>query len=72
MRFLRGWRGRLLTNTAVLTEVCHLLGHHRLSAVDFLAWAEQALVIDNETARDLPRIRAIMSDYADLPADFAD
>ena len=30
------------------------------------------LMIDGETAPDLPRIIEIMKKYADLPADFAD
>ncbi len=39
---------------------------------DFLFWAACALLLDTETANDLPRIRALMEQYHDLPADFAD
>jgi predicted nucleic acid-binding protein len=39
---------------------------------DFLGWAGQALIIDQETSDDFPRIIEIINKYADLPADFAD
>jgi predicted nucleic acid-binding protein len=71
--FLRGFRGVLLTNAAVITEVCHVLdfsgGRPRL---DFLTWAERALEIDGPTREDLGRARQILEKYADLPADFTD
>lgn len=71
--FLRDFRGGLLTNAAVVTEVCHLLdfsgGRPRL---DFLKWAERALEIDGPVREDLSRAREILEKYADLPADFTD
>ena len=70
---IQGARGVLLTNAAVITEVCHLLdfagGRPR---VDFLGWAERALQIDGPEREDLPRARQILVKYADLPADFTD
>jgi uncharacterized protein len=60
----------LVTNMVVMSEVVALLSPSFQTA--FLGWAIGALVVDQETARDLPRIVEIMSKYADLPADFAD
>jgi len=70
----RSRRSRLVANACVLTEVTCLLSSRGLrTAIDpFLAWASEALEIDTELSGDLPRIRAILAKYADLPADFAD
>lgn len=64
----------LLTNVCVLTEVTYLLHRRGLrAAVDpFLEWAIASLTVDRDTVDDLPRIRTIMAQYADLPADFTD
>jgi predicted nucleic acid-binding protein len=70
--FVRKHRGPMITNVAVMTEVCHLLDFSTEAQRDFLAWAEQALELDGETPRDLGRIREIVVKYASLPADFAD
>jgi uncharacterized protein len=72
VEFVRSHRGALVTNVAVLTEVCHLLDFSTAAQLDFLAWAQNALDIDAQTVVDLPRIRAIVDKYSDLPADFAD
>lgn len=62
----------LYTNIAVITEVVHLLDFEVRAQLDFLHWAMQALHVDGRTEHDLPRIRALIEKYADLPADFAD
>ncbi len=64
----------LLTNVCVMTEVTYLLHRRGLGeAIDpFLAWATASLTVDRDTVDDLPRIRTIMAQYADLPADFTD
>jgi len=64
--------GRLVSNLPVLTEVTYMLDFSLDAQRDFLAWAEQALTIDQHTVGDLPRIRAVLEKYGDLPADFAD
>ncbi|WP_338115819.1 type II toxin-antitoxin system VapC family toxin [Thiocystis violacea] len=61
-----------MTNVAVITEVVCMLDFAAQAQRDFLLWAESALVLDTETVNDLPRIRALMEKYSDLPADFAD
>ena len=70
--FIRDQQGRLVTNLPVLTEVVYMLDFSFAAQRDFLAWAEGALAIDQRTVDDLPRIRAVVEKYQDLPADFAD
>lgn len=70
--FVENLSGRLVTNLAVLTEVVYVLDFSYQAQCDFLYWAEQALMIDTRTVSDLPRIRALLKKYNDLPADFAD
>lgn len=70
--FLRGVRGTLHTNLAVITEVVHMLDFSPQAQMDFLAWAGRALRIDPLTQGDFPRILEIIAKYQDLPADFAD
>jgi predicted nucleic acid-binding protein len=70
--FVRSIRGPLITNLPVITEVVYMLDFSAQAQRDFLFWAEQALTIDTETPSDLPRIRALLEKYSDLPADFAD
>lgn len=72
VRFLRRNRLPLITNLPVVTEVVYVLDFSNEAQRDFLSWAQQALTIDTDTVENLPRIRAILEKYADLPADFAD
>jgi predicted nucleic acid-binding protein len=72
VEFIEGLDGRLITNLPVITEVVYVLDFSPQAQRDFLAWVEQACAIDTGTPSDLPRIRALMAKYADLPADFAD
>lgn len=71
-RFIERNRQPLITNLPVVTEVVYVLDFSGEAQRDFLFWAQQALTIDLHTVEDLPRIRAILEKYADLPADFAD
>lgn len=70
--FIQRHRGPLVSNIAILTEVCHLLDFSVHAQQDFLEWAEKGLDLDAETHHDLTRIREIIAKYQDLPADFAD
>jgi uncharacterized protein len=63
----------LLTSTAVLTELFHLLGSNRRD-VD-LAWQlvrSGALSLLSISDADLPDVEALMRKYHDRPMDFAD
>lgn len=70
--FLRTSAHRWTTNLPVLSEVVHMLRYSSEAQVAFLNWSSRALLIDDATSTDLPRIAEIMTKYADLPADFAD
>jgi predicted nucleic acid-binding protein len=72
LAFVRKQQGPLMTNLPVVTEVVYMLDFSHQAQRDFLFWAESALVLDTETVSDLPRIRALLEKYSDLPADFAD
>jgi predicted nucleic acid-binding protein len=72
VEFIKNVRGTLYTNLAVITETVYMLDFSTQAQCDFLVWAGDALVIDNDTAQDFPRIIEIVRKYADLPADFAD
>ena len=72
-RFLRNFKGGLLTSWPVLTEVCHMLGFSVDRQVDFLEWVQRGAV----EVRDLPgnametMIRATKT-YRNVPMDLAD
>ncbi len=72
-RFLRKFKGGLVTSWPVLTEVCHMLGFSVDRQVDFLEWVQRGAV----EIRDLPgnametMIRATKT-YSNVPMDLAD
>jgi predicted nucleic acid-binding protein len=70
--FVKNQHWPLVTNFPVVTEVVYMLDFSPQAQRDFLFWAESALVLDTDTLIDLPRIRALLEKYRDLPADFAD
>ncbi|MEZ5582129.1 MAG: PIN domain-containing protein [Candidatus Competibacteraceae bacterium] len=72
LRFVERNRRPLITNLPVITEVVYVLDFSGEAQRDFLFWAQQALTIDAGTVNDLDRIRTVLENYADLPADFAD
>lgn len=63
----------LLTSSAVLTELFHLVGDRRREME--AAWTflqSGAIVLGALTSAELPEIHALMSRYWDRPMDFAD
>jgi predicted nucleic acid-binding protein len=63
----------LVTSTAVLTELFHLVGHSRREHT--AAWAlvrSGALTVATLSDRDLPHLESLMRRYHDRPMDFAD
>jgi uncharacterized protein len=69
---VRGSSAYLISNLPVLTEATFVLRFSVEAQRDLLWWAQQALALDQDTAADLPRIIALLHQYRDLPADFAD
>jgi uncharacterized protein len=73
LRFIRGFRGELISNIAVMTEATHLLDFSVRVQIDFLQWACNGGIAIAEISReDLERIIELTNKYADLPMDFAD
>jgi uncharacterized protein len=72
LEFARTCRSRLITNLPALTEAAFLLRFNVDAQRDCLSWVQRALVIDQSTSSDLPRIITLLDKYRDLPADFAD
>jgi predicted nucleic acid-binding protein len=72
VEFVRGNSSRLVSNLPVLTEATFVLRFSVDAQRDLLWWAQQALDLDHRTGADLPRIIALLHQYRDLPAAFAD
>jgi len=72
VEFVRGNSAHLISNLPVLTEAAFVLRFSVDAQRDLLWWTQQALDIDQGTAADLPRITALLHQYRDLPAAFAD
>jgi len=71
--FLKGYRGKLLTTWAVLTEVSHMLDFNLNVQIDFLKWVELGGVdICDISQRDLALIIEMMQNYSNIPMDLAD
>ena len=63
----------LLTSSAVLTEVFHLLRHSRVDMEAAWTFLESGAVLLGAVADDeLPHLHALMARYRDRPMDFAD
>jgi predicted nucleic acid-binding protein len=72
-RFFAAWKGAVVSTEAVLTEATHLMGRlkgGREACLDFFL-AGGALVAPATTA-SLRRCRDLLTQYADLPMDYAD
>jgi predicted nucleic acid-binding protein len=72
-QFFRDWHRHVVSTEAVLTEATHLLGGSpggRQACVDFFL-SGGALLVPATTA-SLRRASALVSQYADLPMDYAD
>lgn len=71
--FIRNFKGELVSNYAVITEVTHLIDFNVQVQIDFLRWAGNGgITIADITGEDLQRIISLTEKYADLPMDFAD
>ena len=73
MTFMKGYRGKLVTSWAVVTEVLHMLDFNVSVQLDFLQWLERdALEIPIISTGDITRMIVLSRKYADVPMDFAD
>jgi uncharacterized protein len=73
LKFLRDFKGELISNIAVITEVTHLLDFSVRVQINFLQWVGNGGISIAEIMReDLQRIIELTEKYSDLPMDFAD
>jgi uncharacterized protein len=71
--FLNTFKGELITNYSVITEVTHLLDFSVDVQTDFLQWIlDGGISIMEIRLEDLHRVIELMRKYSDLPGDFAD
>jgi len=73
MEWLRGYRGKLHSTEAVLTEVLYLLNFSskaQAAAIDFVL--ESVVEIVPLSIESLRTSRRLIEKYADLPMDYAD
>ena len=72
-RFFRHWQRPVVSTEAVLTEATHLLGTTRagrVACLDFFLSGGAVLV--PPTAAAMRRSRELLTQYSDLPMDYAD
>lgn len=70
---IRDFRGRLISNLAVMQEVHILLDFDPPSQQAFLAWMHAGPVdLEPITKDDLGRLHALIGKYQEIPMDFAD
>jgi predicted nucleic acid-binding protein len=73
--WFRGFRGRLLTTEAVVTETAYVLAsspEHQQAALAWIQRARQAGILEVAAMEDYAALARIISKYADLPCDYAD
>ena len=75
VEFFQRFRGQLWSTEAVLTEMAYVLAPsltHQTAALTWLQRSADAGFLRFEGMSDLSRAAALLTKYADLPADFAD
>lgn len=71
--FLKGFRGRLCTTVAAVTEASYLLDECKPVQLDFIEWIKNgAIEIKEISNSDFSLIHKYMTKYQDTPMDFAD
>jgi predicted nucleic acid-binding protein len=73
IKFLKQFKGSLVTTWPVITEVTHLLSFNINVQIDFLEWLKrEAISIINLENNHLDRIIELSKKYSDVPMDLAD
>lgn len=73
--WFRGYRGRLLTTEAVVTETAYVLAAsppHQYAALKWFERARASALLRIEPIADYEAIAGIIARYEDLPCDYAD
>ena len=73
LEFLENFEGEFVSTIAIITEVAYLLDFSSTAQADFIRWvATGAIELAHLETGDLERIAELITQYADLPMDFAD
>jgi predicted nucleic acid-binding protein len=73
IKFIKDFKGKLITSWPVITEVSYFLNFNINVQVDFYKWIQRnAIQIINFTQKDLDRIIELTTKYSDIPMDLAD
>ncbi len=73
LKFLKQYKGNLITTWPVITEVTHLLSFNINVQIDFLEWLRrEAVTVINLENEHLDRIIQLSKKYSDIPMDLAD
>jgi predicted nucleic acid-binding protein len=73
--WFRGFRGRMLTTEAVVTETAYVLAaspEHQKAALFWVQRAREAGLLEVVAMDDHAALGRIVAKYADLPCDYAD
>ncbi|GHV06474.1 pilus biogenesis protein [Spirochaetia bacterium] len=71
--FIRDKSWRLVTTSAVVAEVSHMLNFNVLAQINFFEWIlRRGLLIEDIKQQDIGRVIELTRKYQDLPMDFAD
>lgn len=73
IKFLKTFRGELVSTWPVVSEVIYLLSYSIETQTDFLEWIERGSIqIIDISIEDIRYIKNRMRKYSDLPMDLAD
>ncbi len=73
LEFISGFKGRLITSLATVTETLYLLDFNQNAQLAFLKWIEVGAVqIESIDQNDFGSLISNFEKYADRPIDFAD
>lgn len=73
LKFLKSYKGELITSWSVITEVSHMLDFNLQVQIDFLKWCEiGGIKLYDISQNEIVHIRVMMQKYIDVPMDLAD
>jgi len=72
-KFLRDYKGKLITSWPVITEASHMLDFNVEVQIDLFKWIRLGgLLIEEMNINEIDRIIELSEKYSDIPMDLAD
>lgn len=72
-KFLKTYKGKLITSWPVVTEASHMLDFNVQVQIDLFKWIRLCgVVIEEVKTNDIDRIIALSEKYSDIPMDLVD